>query len=378
MRFILPLLLLFQPSFALGQSPAAMFHGNPLHSGVYKSDVQHWNLLWKFHTGNMVRSSAAVVDGTVYIGSNDRHLYALDAKTGKLRWAFATRGAVASSPAVVDGRVYFSDASNVIYAVNAESGKLIWKTKTGPDLPVVGGWDFYESSPAVVDGVVYVGSGNGSLYALNARTGKKEWAFRTRGRVHTSPAVYGNEIVFGSMDGALYAVNRAGHLLWKYQTNASLPFPMTGVFIGSPTIAPDLGLVFAGCRDGHLYAFDLKTGKLRWKLGEHGSWVVSTPAYANGIVYASTSDTKMVEAVDAKTGKILWEYQGTGYEFASPIVTPHQVIDAFWSAIVLGLHRSDGKVINGTGGEGPMISSPVVVDGVVYIGCDDGNVYAFD
>lgn len=377
MRWFLALMLLL-PSFALGQSPATMFHGNPLHTGVYKSDVQHWNLLWEFHTGNMVRSSPAVVDGTVYIGSNDRHLYALSAKTGKLRWAFATSGPVASSPAVVDGRVYFTDGNNVIYALSAKSGKLIWKTKTGPNLPVVGGWDFYQSSPTVVDGVVYVGSGNGCLYALNARTGSKEWAFRTRGRVHTSPAVYGNDIVFGSMDGALYAVNRAGHLLWKYQTNTSLPFPMTGVFIGSPTIASHLGLVFAGCRDGHLYAFDLKTGKLRWKLGEHGSWVVSTPAYEHGIVYASTSDTKMVQAVDAKTGKILWQYQGTGYEFASPIVTPHQVITAFWSAILMRLRKGDGKAIARTGGQGPMISSPVVVHGVLYIGCDDGNVYAFD
>jgi outer membrane protein assembly factor BamB len=354
-----------------------MFHGNLQHTGVYDSGVKDWTVLWKFPTGHMVRSSAAVSGGIVFVGSQDHHLYAIDAVTGKLKWMFAARGAVASSPAVVDGRVYFTDGANVIYALDATNGKLAWSADTGADLPVVGGWDFYQSSPAVVDGVVYAGSGDGSLYALNARTGERNWSFTTRGRVHTSPAVLGDTIVFGSMDGGLYAINRAGKLLWKYQTDVSAPFPMTGVFVGSPTIAADLGLVFAGARDGHLYAFELASGKLHWNLDQAGSWVVNTPAYDKGILYSATSDSKLLQAIDGATGKVLWKHEGNGYEFSSPIVAGDSVYAGFWSAMVAAFQKQDGKIVNGNGGEGPVLSSPVLANGILYIGCDDGNVYAF-
>jgi len=357
---------------------SSMFHGNPQHTGVCSTDVRQMNLLWKFRTGNMVRSTPAVVDGIVYVGSNDHHLYALDEATGKPRWAFMTRGGIASSPFVSGGRVWFTDAANTIYALSSSTGRLIWKVATGPDLPVVGGWDFYQSSPTIADGVLFIGSGDGHLYALSASTGRQLWAFATRGRVHTSPAAWGRYVVFGSMDGALYALDRGtGNLLWRYQTDTRAPFPMTGVFIGSPTIAADLGLVFAGCRDGYLYAFDLATGRLRWRLDEHGSWVVSTPAYENGIVYATTSDTRLVEAVDARTGKVLWQEQGAGYEFPSPVITQQAVYAAFWSAGVGKYNKANGHPVAGNGGEGPFLSSPVIAGGMLFIGCDDGNVYAF-
>ena len=229
---------------------SSMFHGNPQHTGVCSTDVKDMKLLWKFHTDNMVRSTPAVVDGTVYVGGNDRHVYALDRRTGKL--------------------------------------------------------------------------------------------------------------------------------LWKHQTDTSAPYPMTGVFIGSPTIAADMGLVFAGCRDGHLYAFDLATGRLRWRLDEHGSWVVSTPAYENGIVYATTSDTRLVEAVDARTGRILWQQQSYGYVFPSPVVTPRAVYAASWGAVVGQYNKANGQLIGGNGGEGPFLSSPAIAHGVLFIGCDDWNIYAFD
>jgi eukaryotic-like serine/threonine-protein kinase len=358
---------------------SSMFHGNPQHTGVCSTDVRDFKLLWKFHTDNMVRSTPAVVDGAVYAGSNDRHLYALDEKTGKQRWAFATRGGVASSPLVSGGRVWFTDATNSIYALHSGTGHLIWKVTTGRDLPVVGGWDFYQSSPALADGVLFIGSGDGNLYALKANSGQHVWTFTTRGRVHTSPAIWGRYVVFGSMDGALYALDRGtGKLLWKYQTDTRPPFPMTGVFIGSPTIAADIGLVFAGCRDGHLYAFDIATGKLRWRLDEQSSWVVSTPAYENGVVYTSTSDTRLIEAVDARTGRILWQQHTYGYVFPSPVITPRAVYAADWGTVIGEYNRTNGQVLGGNGSEGPFLSSPAISHGVVFIGSDDGNVYAFE
>jgi len=89
---------------------------------------------------------STVVDGVVYVGSDDANLYALDATTGKKRWAFATHNTLYSSPTVVDGVVYFGSLDSSLYAVDAKTGKERWAFLTGREV---------SSSPAVVGGVVY-------------------------------------------------------------------------------------------------------------------------------------------------------------------------------------------------------------------------------
>ena len=51
-------------------------------------------------------SSPAVWNGTVYVGSGDHNVYAIDAQSGALRWKFVTGNIVHASPAVADGIVY--------------------------------------------------------------------------------------------------------------------------------------------------------------------------------------------------------------------------------------------------------------------------------
>jgi eukaryotic-like serine/threonine-protein kinase len=48
-------------------------------------------------------------------------VYALDAATGALRWSYTTGGSVQSSPAVADGTVYIGSEDANVYALNARS-----------------------------------------------------------------------------------------------------------------------------------------------------------------------------------------------------------------------------------------------------------------
>jgi outer membrane protein assembly factor BamB len=75
-------------------------------------------------------SSPAVVDGVVYFGSYDNHLYAVDEKTGKEKWKFKTGNYVQTSPAVVDGVVYFGSDDKHLYAVDTKTGEEKWKFET--------------------------------------------------------------------------------------------------------------------------------------------------------------------------------------------------------------------------------------------------------
>src|SRR5215472_4864737 len=87
----------------------AMFRGNPQHSGVYAGAgiSKFRKVLWQFHTNGQVLSSPVVAGETVYIGSSDHYLYALDRAASTVRWKFKTDSRITSSPAVASGAVYF-------------------------------------------------------------------------------------------------------------------------------------------------------------------------------------------------------------------------------------------------------------------------------
>ena len=117
------------------------------------------SLRWKFNTNNWISISSPVLgaDGTVYVGSLDGYLYAIDT-AGSQRWNFKTNGTVFSSPVLgADGTVYVGSWDGYLYAIDTAGGQR-WKFKTN---------DFVVSSPVLgADGTVYVGSDDGYLYAI--------------------------------------------------------------------------------------------------------------------------------------------------------------------------------------------------------------------
>jgi eukaryotic-like serine/threonine-protein kinase len=182
-----------------------MFLHDPSHTGSTASARPSEPVeLWRFPVGDAVVTSAAVVNGVVYVEGND-NIYALDAYTGAELWSYLMPyHYMYSSPAVSEG-VLFAGVAGKLLALNASSGTEMWSYPTeDPEDRVI-------SSPAVVAGVVYVGYPEGCLYALNASTGSKIWDYTTKdvgnGRViQSSPAVVDGVVYFGSLDHNVYAL----------------------------------------------------------------------------------------------------------------------------------------------------------------------------
>ena len=100
-----------------------MFRHDPQHTGYTDCEMpDELELLWKYKTGGPVASSPAVVNGKVYFGSDDYHLYCLDTN-GNLLWKYKTGDSVHSSPAVVDGRVYFGSCDGTIYCFGSKKAE---------------------------------------------------------------------------------------------------------------------------------------------------------------------------------------------------------------------------------------------------------------
>ena len=179
-----------------------LFRGDPTHTGNYPASGFRTTpaVLWQFETGGVVRSSPAVADGAVYIGSQDHYLYAIDALTGEERWRFETGHQVYSSPALAGGRVIFGSDDGTVYALNEVTGAEQWHYETGGPL---------YASAAVADGVVYVaGEAGGYLFALDAATGAELWRFKCGvegNNRSSSPVPTGDILMVGSNDHAVYA-----------------------------------------------------------------------------------------------------------------------------------------------------------------------------
>ncbi len=138
--------------------------------------------LWEFETGSLVISSPAIgSDGTVYVGSLDEKLYAINGKTGVKLWEFETGSYVISSPAIgSDGTVYVGSRDNKLYAINGKTGAKLWEFVTG---------DVVDYSPTIgSDGTVYVGSHDTKLYAIKTDSkglAKSPWPMRGQNARHT-------------------------------------------------------------------------------------------------------------------------------------------------------------------------------------------------
>src|SRR5713226_2027499 len=87
------------------------FRGNPQLTGVATSALPATlKLLWTYEAGEGIQSSAAIADGTVYVGVESADVLAIDLATGNLRWKYhANDGIDESSPLVHDGVVYIGD-----------------------------------------------------------------------------------------------------------------------------------------------------------------------------------------------------------------------------------------------------------------------------
>ena len=98
-----------------------------------------WGLLkaplrprWIATTGGSVFSSPTAVDGTLYVGSRDHYLYALDVRTGRERWRYRTGAPVTSTPAVAGGRVYIGSNDTKVHAVASTPVGSSGPSRRGP------------------------------------------------------------------------------------------------------------------------------------------------------------------------------------------------------------------------------------------------------
>jgi len=345
-------------SHYLANSAWPKFHGNAQNTGLGFGAGAIGSLKWSYATGAEIGASSPSIgaDGTVYIGSWDGNLYAID-PTGGVKWTYQTGDRVYSSPTVgSDGTIYVSSTNGTFFAINSD-GSPKWSFQTS---------GFSNSAPAIAsDGTIYIPSMDGNLYALNPN-GTQKWVFNLGNVSGASPAI--------GPDGTIYIVSDAT-VLWAIKPDGTLKWGnFTGVGLASPSVGSD-GTIYVGSDDNNLYAFDAG-GSFKWKYTT-GGWVNNCPAIGkDGTIYAGSRDNSLYAI--KPNGTLKWKYAtgdilldgsaSIGSDGTIYIGSADNFLYAITSTGVLKWRFLTGGWID---------SSPAIgADGTIYVGSNDNRIYA--
>jgi len=350
----------------------------PKKTGIYRVVDQEniygslSKILWEYETskgvfGNAIYSSPVRVEDVIYTTSWIGNVSAIDIKSNDLLWDRNIGWSSASSSIVANDIVYVG-SSGGLYALNKKTGQIIWKNEIGT----------VSSKPAFFDSIIYCGSHDRNIYAFNSENGDLEWAYKTDGEVYCSPVINNKILYFGSNDGCLYAIDIKDKVLkWKFVTG--------GPVVSSPLIIDDA--LYFGSWDNSLYALDVKTGKSKWKFTT-GWGIDSSPAFFDNTIYVGSEDNNFY-AVDAKDGTLKWMFTTKGGIQSSPTVYGGSVFFGSSDGKFYALDALNGDLkwsaapdyyINGIYNykTRPIVSSPYVDEGMVFVGSTNGKIYCFD
>jgi outer membrane protein assembly factor BamB len=215
---------------------------------LYALDAATFAERWQpFETGNEVWSTPAVSGDTVYVTSLDGSLYAVDVATGAERWSYQTAAGVASPPVVdqTGGLVYVAGFDSRLRAIDIQSHAQRWEIAAG---------NWFWTRPLVAGSVVYAGSLDSKVYAVDTNTGKSPWAkpFSAKAPVRAAPVLANGKLIVADQGGHVFALNTSDGTL------AAGPLSVGGNVTADPLVLPD-GKVLVVTTGGNVVLIDPAT-----------------------------------------------------------------------------------------------------------------------
>ncbi|HUF48416.1 MAG TPA: PQQ-binding-like beta-propeller repeat protein [Vicinamibacterales bacterium] len=320
-----------------------------------------------------------------------------------------------STPVVFGNRLYLqtitagatSLTQERLVAVDVDTGRIVWEKRYSIYLSDVpqhrAGW----ASPAVDPdtGNIVMFTVAAELIALSP-TGEEVWkrslseeygAITTHGGRTVSPIIEGDTVILNTLlmgwgdlgrPGNRYFAfdKRTGHTVWvsapqnkHYDTNYA-----------TPIVADVAGqrLIIVGGTDGTFHAMQVATGKPVWSLEVSKRAILNSVLFRDNTVYIThgeenidTTEMGMVAAVDAvgsgvRTGSaIRWKSTGFMPTFSSPVMDRDRLYVVDNGAVLAAFDLKTGTQAWTRSFGTLQKGSPVLADGKIYLGTENGKFY---
>jgi outer membrane protein assembly factor BamB len=233
------------------------------------------------------------------------------------------------------------------------------------------------AAPIVADGVAYIGTTGGVFHAIDAKTGTIVWAFGAGAPIFGAAAIDGDAVYFGCDNGFLYKLDRAtGKERWHYELGDAavpriLPHPSTGSYDwqGARPLVAD-GVVYIGAGDGGFHAVDAATGQRKWRFAASGKIRSGAAVDGDRIVFGSADH--FVYSLDRTSGDEHWRYDTKADVDATPVIHGGRILIGNRGYGLIAIAADSGNELWKLFFWGSWVeSTPVVRDGVIYIGSSD-------
>lgn len=347
--------------------------------------VNRWEGVWKVklsrHNPYIVIPKSGITADTLhlYVGGDDGYMRAISKETGETLWkewiTVGTQGKrIFSTPTLSNGKLFFGAYDGNLYCLDALTGKRRWVFMDA---------DWIGSSPCVSeDGtVVYIGlefglfKKHGGIAAVDAHSGKLIWSYYDmQAFTHASPAVSQklNVVVCGSNDAHVYCFERkSGKLKWKYKTGGEVKY---GVVFDEKR-----KLVIVPSMDGTVHMLNVVTGELDQSFSADEGFY-STPAVKGDKVVIGSLDKK-VYCYDLSTKNIVWKVETRGRIFSSPSVDKDSIFIGSNDGTLYELHIETGEMVSSIQLPERIVNKSLVEtengNRVVYIPTHACEVYKF-
>lgn len=211
-----------------------------------------------------------VLSGSQVVVPAEGGVFAVAAATGALQWTHVGDSLTARAQLSGDATtIYAGTRDRRLLALDLASGHTRWTADIGRGWPH-GGLSLGSSArgdTVYAIAVRYLSANSylraGVVVALDRRTGAELWRYQSdttqRHDVDASPVIAGSRLVVVDPEGhAFFALDRnTGREVWRVATAAAYVGPT-----GAPVVVGDT--VFVGSNDRMLYAADLESGRLLW------------------------------------------------------------------------------------------------------------------
>jgi outer membrane protein assembly factor BamB len=281
-----------------------------------------------FH-GDPLSTGDLILIGTDYSCAPDGigHVYAFERSSGKVRWKYRSTS-VPTAIVQLGSNVYFGSFQDKWSSVNLHTGGLNWRFSTNTpnkDCASI-------KSPVAADNRLYFTGVDGAVYSLDAASGRVMWKRKLMAATSTSLVFRDKTLYVGTTDQHVYYLNaETGAIVAELALEATpvgrLTFGVDSLFMFLENV-PE--------RAGYIISVDSKLTRVRWKQKSSPEWASERPHMWKGLIIAGNCRGE-VAAFRASDGEPQWKLN------------------------VKGCIRSIGSS-----------------DDMLFVGVQEGTVYAFD
>ena len=281
-------------------------------------------------------------NGLIFVSNGFGNILALDANSGEEIWKINVRIPIRSAPITFNNIVYVISHDNQVFALNAENGDVLWNHRGILESASV----LSSNSVSIDGGLVFVPYSSGEIYAIRSLNGSVVWTD---------------------------SLSRTGSSTSLSEINSITARPVT-----------DKGRLISISHAGRMISVDISSGERLWTLDISGT---ETPWVSGDWVFVLSTNSELI-GVSRNAGKIKWVTQLEQYineekredaiRWSGPVMISDKLFVISSHGVAAFISPQTGEILETNKIPGSFFIAPVIVDGVIYLLNDSGDLIIYN